>query len=415
MASNPIQKKVRNAGLIGAAITLLIMGVVVAFLLMELNRVEKEKQEIETSFASVYTINRNVKSGQVITRDMLTATDVPIQNVPNNAITDANTINNYFLSDSEGHEVYSDEIGMYIKKDCEYMEVYKENNKYYTYTENGEKIEATGVNDSQLYTDDFHEGQYYLVRNTPNKTRIYKETQTDEFYVLRIKYDRTNQGTVVREKEYIKILETPLVAKINIEQKTALTLEMLSTGSLLTDDVRKQEYNAIVLPVDLTTGDYVDIRVQLPNGQDYIVISKKMVELPFINGMESENTVWLNLSEDEILSMSCAIVEAYRINGAKLYATKYTDPGIQDAAEKTYPISRELMELVLNDPNVTDTAEEELLNRYKEFSTIRDNYLNSELAKPENSSSNVPGKINESIVKTQEERKDYLQSLANGY
>ncbi len=44
------------------------------------------------------------------------------------------------------------------------------------------------------------------------------------------------------------------------------------------------------------------------------------------------NTVWLNLTEDEILNMSCAIVEAFQIPGSKLYATKYTEPGMQDAA-----------------------------------------------------------------------------------
>ena len=108
-----------------------------------------------------------------------------------------------------------------------------------------------------------------------------------------------------------------------MNQNTVLTLDMLSVGSIVTADVRKQEYNAIVLPVDLTTGDYVDIRVQLPTGQDFIVLSKKLVEIPIISGMESEETIWLNLSEDEILSMACAIVEAYRINGTKIYATKY--------------------------------------------------------------------------------------------
>ena len=48
------------------------------------------------------------------------------------------------------------------------------------------------------------------------------------------------------------------------------------------------------------------------------------------------------------------------------------------------------------------------------YKIAENNYINSELAKPENSATNVPGKMNESIVKTQEERKEYLQSLANG-
>ena len=140
-----------------------------------------------------------------------------------------------------------------------------------------------------------------------------------------------------------------------------------------------------------------------------------MVELPIINGMESESTIWLNLSEDEILSMSCAIVEAYRINGSKLYATKYTDPGMQEAATPTYPLSSETVSLIRSNPNVTEKAESNLLQRYSEaMVNMRNNIINSELQKDENSASNVPGKINESIVKTQEERKDYLESLSAG-
>lgn len=409
MASNPIQKKVRNAGLIGAAITLLVMGVIVAFLLLQLTNIKKEQKQIEESYRTVYTISQNVKSGQVITEDMLVLSTAQIQHIPNNATSILDTFVNYSLTDSEGNRVYSDEQGTFLLKNCEYMEIYKEGNKYYTYLNNGQKEEVTGIRESELHTDDFGT---FLVKDTASKTRLYKEELTEEYYVLKLKQ---TANTVVREKEHINILGTPLVAKIDMNKNTVLTLEMLSLGSLLTDDVRKQEYNAVILPADLTTGDYIDIRVQLPTGQDFIVVSKKMVELPVTDGMESEDTIWVNLSEDEILSMSCAIVEAYRIDGSKLYATKYTDPGMQDAATPTYPLSAETVTLIQSDPNVTSNAQKSLRERYTEaMINIRNNNINSELQKPENSSTNVPGKMNESIVKTQEERKKYLQSLANG-
>ena len=412
MASNPIQKKVRNAGLIGAAITLVIMSVVVAFLLMQLNKIKEEQKEIEASYRTVYTLNQDVKSGQVITEDMLQMSTAQIQHIPSNATSTLTTFINYSLTDSEGNKVYSDEQGMYILKDSEYIEVYEENNKYYTYSSNGEKEELTGVKRDDLHTDDYGT---YIVKTATQKMRVYKEEGTEEYYILRVKYNTNAENTPVREKEYIDILGTPLVAKIDMNQNTVLTLDMLSLGSLVTADVRKQEYNAIVLPTDLTTGDYIDIRVMLPNGQDFIVISKKVVELPVIDGMESEDTIWLNLSEDEILSLSCAIVEAYRIDGAKLYATKYTDPGMQEAATPTYPISAETYELIKADPNVTERAEQELRNRYtQELVNIRNNTINNELSKDQNSTDDVSSKMNESIVKTQEERKKYLQSLASG-
>ena len=47
MASNPIQKKVRNAALIGALVTLVIMSIVVAFLLMQLDSATKDQKQIK--------------------------------------------------------------------------------------------------------------------------------------------------------------------------------------------------------------------------------------------------------------------------------------------------------------------------------------------------------------------------------
>lgn len=414
MASNPIQKKVRNAGLIGAAVTLLIMSVVVAFLLMQLNKIKEEQREIEESYRTVYMLNQDVKSGQVITEDMLQSSTAQIQHIPSNATSTLQTFVNYSLTDSEGNKLYTDEKGTFLLKDSAYMEVYEENNRYYTYLSNGQKEEITGVRQDELYRDGYGT---YLVRTASQKTRVYKEDMTDEYYVLKVKYNTTVDRTPTREKEYIDILGAPLVAKIAMNQNTVLTLDMLALGSVVTADVRKQEYNAVILPADLSTGDYIDIRVQFPTGQDFIVVSKKNVEIPVIDGMDSENTIWINLSEDEILSMSCAIVEAYRINGTKIYATKYTEPGMQEAATPTYPLSAETVLLIQSDPNVTDVAEQKLKERYTEaMVNIRNNNINKDLEKDENSVTNVPNKMNESIVKTQEERKKYLQSLANsGY
>ena len=64
-----------------------------------------------------------------------------------------------------------------------------------------------------------------------------------------------------------------------------------------TDDLRKVEYNMLVLPTQLETGEYVDVRLALPSGQDYIVVSKKQVEIPQINGIDSDDTVELDMLE----------------------------------------------------------------------------------------------------------------------
>lgn len=412
MATNPIQKKVRNAALIGALVTLLIMSIVVAFLLMQLDKIKKEQKEIEASYRTVYTLGQDVKSGQIVTEDMLVSGIAQIQHIPNNATSTLDTFINYSLTDSAGNKVYSDEIGTFMPITSEYTEIYKQENnskKYYTYSSAGQKEEVTGIKEEEIYKDEFG---MYVIKEAELKTRLYQEEMTGEYYILRVKYNTNANGTPVREKEYIDILGTPLVAKVDMNMNTVLTLDMLSQGSIVTNDIRRQEYNAISLPIDLVTGDYIDIRVQFPNGQDFIVISKKMVEIPIIEGMDSEQTIWLNLSEDEILSMSCAIVEAYRINGTRIYATKYTDPGMQKAAEPTYPLSAEIVALIESDPNVANAAEAALKKRYNDaLINIRNNSINPQLNKEENKVENMYDKMNESIVKTQEERKKYLQSL----
>jgi len=410
MAVNPIQKKVRNAALIGSLATLVIMSVVVAFLLMQLDKIKKEQEEVKNSYRTVYTLGQNVKSGQIITEDMLQLSIAQIQHIPNNATSDIATFVDYSLTDSEGNRVYSDEQGTYLLRNCEYMELYRgDENKYYTYLSDGQKKEVTVLSERDIHED--ADGMF-LIQQTEAKTRLYKEDATGEYYILRIKYDTNANREPVREKEYVEILGVPLVAKIDMNVNTVVTVEMLARGELLGDDVRRQEYNAIVLPVDLTTGDYVDIRVQFPNGQDFIVVSKKEVEIPVVEGIDSETSIWMNLSEEEILMLSCAMVEAYRIDGTRLYATKYTDPGMQEESVPTYPINAETFALVKSNPNVAAEAEANLEERYTEaLVNIRNNVINKELEKEQNAETNVPGKMNEGIVKTQEERKKYLQSL----
>ena len=66
--------------------------------------------------------------------------------------------------------------------------------------------------------------------------------------------------------------------KVSMKKNTIITTELLNkSDSVVQDDVRKQEYNMLALPSQLETGEYIDVRLALPSGQDYIVVSKKEV------------------------------------------------------------------------------------------------------------------------------------------
>ena len=144
-------------------------------------------------------------------------------------------------------------------------------------------------------------------------------------------YTMKNVSKSMAPADAIGSINGTAVAKIDLSSGTVLSNSMLTQKTeQLSKDLREQQYNMISLPTDLAAGDFIDIRLQLSDGGDYIVASKKNVQ------KADATTVWLNMNEEETLAMSNAIVEYYTMAGSKLYATKYTDPGTQEAAVATY-------------------------------------------------------------------------------
>lgn len=356
MATNPMQRKARNSFLLGMLVMLLISGIVIALLFMQLmNKTKKEQEELKAS-VKAYVLNQNVRSGQVITTDMLTLQTVNKNLVPNNATSDISVIEKYSLQDKEGNDIYTKDSKLYIKKD---------NYEY----------------------------------------EVKKEDETDNYYI-----EKNNN------KQYLELNSVPLIAKVTMNKNTLITTELISkSDNVVQADVRKQEYNMIVLPMNLTTGDYIDIRLMLPSGQDYIVVSKKEVEIPVVGSVDSEDTIWVDLTEDEILHMSCAIYDAYKINGAKLYATKYTEAGMQEAATPTYPVNESTSKLLQNDPNILQRAMSEIVSRYNATggAGLRNEYINNVInSQGDQAQSNMETNMQESITNSKNSRKKYLDSLA---
>lgn len=200
-------------------------------------------------------------------------------------------------------------------------------------------------------------------------------------------------------------------AKVDLHPGTIVTADVTYEDEVLSADVRRQEYNIVTLPSQLQTGEYVDIRLKLPSGQDYIVVSHKQVEIPMINGIDSESCMWVDLNEAEILLMSNAIVEAYRMNGASLYATRYVEPGMQKAASITYLPSDEVIALMQKDTNIVQEAKNAIFARTRtdEKGIIR-NPINS-AKNNEDADDNLKEGVTKELQGLQEERQKYLESL----
>lgn len=202
-----------------------------------------------------------------------------------------------------------------------------------------------------------------------------------------------------------------LKAKVDLHVGTIVTSDMIYEDEKIANDLRKVEYNIITLPTQIQTGEYIDIRIALPSGQDYIIASHKQVEVPTINGIDSSSCIWVQLSEDEILNMSCAIVEAYRMNGSKIYATRYVEAGIQEAASITYLPSDEVIALMQKDSNIVQEAKNAIFARTRtnEKSVIR-NPINK-AKNHEEAEENLKEGVTAEVQGLQEEREKYLESL----
>ena len=357
MATNPMQRKARNSFLLGMLLTLVVAGLVIALLFIQLKNYKDKEAEEQANSVKVWVLRQNVISGQVITTDMLTQQVVNKTLVPANAVGNITILDNYALEDKEGNEIITE---------------YKNNNSTMYLSKDGTKYELT-LEDT---------GNYSYTEN--------------------------------REKKYVELAQVPIIAKVDMNKNTIITPEMISkSDEKVTDDLRKQEYNMLQLQTQIESGEYIDVRLSLPNGLDYIVVSKKQVEIPQINGNNSVDTIWLKLKEDEILAMNNAIVESYKILGSRLYVTPYVEAGMQEAATPTYVPSGEVINAIRNNPNIIQTAKDALVSRYSQNASVRNDYINPAIsASGAEGEENVKTKVQESVTATKTERQGYLDSLS---
>ncbi|MNO54744.1 hypothetical protein D3C76_452240 [compost metagenome] len=143
------------------------------------------------------------------------------------------------------------------------------------------------------------------------------------------------------------------ITKIALDVNTPLTQTLLFEDEAATDDLRYRDMGFVDLPGTLVLNDVVDIRIQFPTGQDYILLSKKKIH------RLSSGIVTITLNEGEILALSSAIVDAY-LHKASIYALLYVEPYLQNKAIATYPVNQAVLDLIKRDPNIVNKAEQAL-------------------------------------------------------
>ena len=172
----------------------------------------------------------------------------------------------------------------------------------------------------------------------------------------------------------------------------------------LTDDVRTMEYNMLMLPINVTIGDYVDVRITFPNGQDFIVIAKK--EIKNIQG----NTVTFEMTEEEILMLNSAVVESYIMKASNIYVAKYVEPGMQEKASNTYTPTSEVIRLINTDSNIVAEAKQGLAEKFNV--DIRNDMNSSTGQYSEEALTNVEEGIQKQIEDAKKAREEYLTGIS---
>lgn len=189
-----------------------------------------------------------------------------------------------------------------------------------------------------------------------NKRTVYialDDINVGEFLDMELVEERTVYSTQPAES-YIVEDELGKAAMIDIPKGTHIIKGMLAEHSV-SSVIREVEYEVIHIGANIEANDFVDVRILYPNGENYIVLSKKSLK-----GFQPGTPLcYLWVDEEELLRMSAAIVDAGLYQGSRLFMTKYIEPNIQDPSTVTYTPNISVLSLIENDPNI--------INRYSQM------------------------------------------------
>jgi len=154
-----------------------------------------------------------------------------------------------------------------------------------------------------------------------------------------------SQNNFIDESDFGKVNSITLQAGMPV-------LKFMTADPEIKNDTRELQFNMFMIQTDQEAGDYVDVRITFPNGEDYIIVSKKRMKA--LNRTENLVSFWLD--ETELHRISSAVIDSYMHPGTKIYVAKYIVPELQNEATPYYPVNLDVLELMKNDPNILKKA-----------------------------------------------------------
>ena len=199
-----------------------------------------------------------------------------------------------------------------------------------------------------------------------------------------------------------------LYSKVAITPGTPITKDMVMSEKIV-DSMREVDISGNRWPIGLKEGDYVDLRITYPRGEDFIVLSHKRV-------MSITNqTLKVHMTEEEQHLYQAALVDFYlsRGYGSDLYLTKYVEPGIQGEAAVYYSVPSNIEVAVRKDPNIVDMAQVTVEGALRDMI----NAARAEFPDGDPSGSEIKGgrdELNGKVNNNRREMKDLSEKLASG-
>lgn len=171
--------------------------------------------------------------------------------------------------------------------------------------------------------------------------------------------DKQKTGTETGESSFVKtettledVREQKEVRADNLTEAEVVPVE----GNQVKDDWRIHGFPYIKLTNQLQVGDYVDVRISFPDGGDFVLLSKKQIKSLSPLREEGVAALWMIVTEEELLRLSSAVVDAYLNEGCCIYAIQYVAE-TQKEAIVNYVVNNTVKQLMAEDPNIVKKAE----------------------------------------------------------
>lgn len=113
------------------------------------------------------------------------------------------------------------------------------------------------------------------------------------------------------------------------------------------------------VPVGIMPNDYIDIRVVLPGGEEFVAFSHRRIESLY------QKAIKMKMTESDLWLWTSILVDRslYKGFGLKIYATKYEDPGLPNQAKPYYPLRKEVIDIASVSKNLSKKDIDKIYNK----------------------------------------------------